>query len=201
MTKSKNFFRDTRKEMKIQEKMSLQVDDTVPKPGYTLLGRRRMDNTAFQYMINWVFNNVRDTLIPEISELCKKPYKEGHEQDYKKINELNITAHDRFANFLERIQEKSAKTTTTGWMTGLNRTSALWSTQFRFIWILESLGILISITLSKSSIIGTKKIKMVTRSKLFRLQSVRISLFIKSRENSWKNSEQISRRFMKRQAT
>ncbi|CAL6013282.1 Reverse_transcriptase (RNA-dependent DNA polymerase) [Hexamita inflata] len=35
MTKSKNFFRDTRKEMKIQEKMSIQVDDTVPKPGYT----------------------------------------------------------------------------------------------------------------------------------------------------------------------
>ncbi|CAL6042095.1 Reverse_transcriptase (RNA-dependent DNA polymerase) [Hexamita inflata] len=106
MTKSKNFFRDTRKEMKIQEKMSLQVDDTVPKPGYTLLGRRRMDNTAFQYMINWVFNNVRDTPIPEICELCKKPYKEGHEQDCKKINELNIAAHDRFANFLERILRK-----------------------------------------------------------------------------------------------
>ncbi|CAL6028455.1 Hypothetical_protein [Hexamita inflata] len=47
MTKSKNFFRDTLKEMKIQEKISIQVDDTVPKPGYTLLGRRRMDNTAF----------------------------------------------------------------------------------------------------------------------------------------------------------
>ncbi|CAL5983917.1 Reverse_transcriptase (RNA-dependent DNA polymerase) [Hexamita inflata] len=106
MTKSKNFFRDTRKEMRIQEKMSLQVDDTVPKPGYTLLGRRRMDNTAFQYMINWVFNNVRDTPIPEICELCKKPYKEGHEQDCKKINELNIAAHDRFANFLERILRK-----------------------------------------------------------------------------------------------
>ncbi|CAL6006139.1 Hypothetical_protein [Hexamita inflata] len=106
MTKSKNFFRDTRKEMKIQEKMSIQVDDTVPKPGYTLLGRRRMDNTAFQYMINWVFNNVRDTPIPEICELCKKPYKEGHEQDCKKINELNIAAHDRFANFLERILRK-----------------------------------------------------------------------------------------------
>ncbi|CAL6059622.1 Reverse_transcriptase/endonuclease [Hexamita inflata] len=71
MTKSKNFFRDTRKEMKIQEKMSIHVDDTVPKPGYTLLGRRRMDNTAFQYMINWVFNNVMDTPIPEICELCK----------------------------------------------------------------------------------------------------------------------------------
>ncbi|CAL5990707.1 Reverse_transcriptase/endonuclease [Hexamita inflata] len=106
MTKSKNFFRDTRKEMKIQEKMSIQVDDTVPKPGYTLLGRRRMDNTAFQFMINWVFNNVRDTPIPEICELCKKPYKEGHEQDCKKINELNIAAHDRFANFLERILRK-----------------------------------------------------------------------------------------------
>ncbi|CAL6017008.1 Hypothetical_protein [Hexamita inflata] len=97
--------------------------------------------------------------------------------------------------------EQSAKTTTTGWKTGLNRTSALWSTEFRFIWILESLGILISITLSKSSIIGTKRIKMVTRSKLFRSQSVRISIFIKSRENSWKNSKLISRRFMKRQAT
>ncbi|CAL6053100.1 Putative_reverse transcriptase/endonuclease [Hexamita inflata] len=65
-----------------------------------------MDNTAFQYMINWVFNNVRDTPIPEICELCKKPYKEGHEQDCKKINELNIAAHDRFANFLERILRK-----------------------------------------------------------------------------------------------
>ncbi|CAL6034341.1 Putative_reverse transcriptase/endonuclease [Hexamita inflata] len=86
--------------------MSIQVDDTVPKPGYTLLGRRRMDNTAFQFMINWVFNNVRDTPIPEICELCKKPYKEGHEQDCKKINELNIAAHDRFANFLERILRK-----------------------------------------------------------------------------------------------
>ncbi|CAL6092963.1 Reverse_transcriptase/endonuclease [Hexamita inflata] len=106
MTKSKNFFRDTRKEMKIQEIMSIQVDDTVPKPGYTLLGRRIMDNTAFQYMINWVFNNVRDTPIPEICELCKKPYKEGHEQDCKKINELNIATHDRFANFLERILRK-----------------------------------------------------------------------------------------------
>ncbi|CAL5990739.1 Putative_reverse transcriptase/endonuclease [Hexamita inflata] len=65
-----------------------------------------MDNTAFQYIINWVFNNVRDTPIPEICELCKKPYKEGHEQDCKKINELNIAAHDRFANFLERILRK-----------------------------------------------------------------------------------------------
>ncbi|CAL6055286.1 Hypothetical_protein [Hexamita inflata] len=52
MTKSKNFFRDTRKQMKIKEKMSIQVDDTMPKPGYTLLGRRRMDNTAFQLGAN-----------------------------------------------------------------------------------------------------------------------------------------------------
>ncbi|CAL6029808.1 Conserved_hypothetical protein [Hexamita inflata] len=204
MTQSKNFFRDTRKEMKIQEKMSLQVDDTVPKPGYTLLGRRRMDNTAFQYMINWVFNNVRDTPIPEICELCKKPYKEGHEQDCKKINELNIAAHDRFANFLERILRKryqARKVCKDNDNRLEDRTKPDISIVVRFIWILESLGILISITLSKSSIIGTKRIKMVTRSKLFRSQSVRISLFIKNRENTWKNSELISRRFMKRQAT
>ncbi|CAL6091149.1 Hypothetical_protein [Hexamita inflata] len=167
MTKSKNFFRDTRKEMKIQEKMSIQVDDTVPKPGYTLLGRRRMDNTAFQYMINWVFNNVRDTPIPEICELCKKPYKEGHEQDCKKINELNIAAHDHFANFLERIRRKryqARKVCEDNDNRLEDRTSVLWSTEFRS-------------------------------------QSVRISLFIKSRENSWKNSGLILRRFMKRQAT
>ncbi|CAL5986464.1 Hypothetical_protein [Hexamita inflata] len=65
-----------------------------------------MDNTALQYIINWVFNNVRDIPIPEICELGKKPYKEGHEQDCKKINELNIAANDRFANFLERILRK-----------------------------------------------------------------------------------------------
>ncbi|CAL6021927.1 Hypothetical_protein [Hexamita inflata] len=47
--------------------------------------------------------------------------------------------------------------------------------EFRFIWILESLEILISI--------GTKRIKMVTRSKLFRLQSVRtLTIHQKSRE-------------------
>ncbi|CAL6040863.1 Hypothetical_protein [Hexamita inflata] len=84
MTKSKNFLRDTRKEIKINEQMSIQVDDTVHKPGYTLLGRRRMDNTAFQYMINWVFNNVRDTPIPEICELCKNHTRKAANKIVKK---------------------------------------------------------------------------------------------------------------------
>ena len=33
--------------MKEQDLRQNQVDDTVSKPGYTLLGRRRMDNEAF----------------------------------------------------------------------------------------------------------------------------------------------------------
>ncbi|CAL6010459.1 Hypothetical_protein [Hexamita inflata] len=86
-----------------QEKMSLQVDDTVPKPGYTLLGRRRMDNTAFQYMINWVFNNVRDTPIPEICELCKKPNKE-HEQDCIYVTYIYIYIQLHYAVYLIQLR-------------------------------------------------------------------------------------------------
>ncbi|CAL5983222.1 Hypothetical_protein [Hexamita inflata] len=121
-------------------------------------------------------------------------------------NWLNIAAHDRFANFLERILRKryqARKVCKDNDNRLEDRTKPDISIVVNGVQIYLDIGITWDLDkyYALKEYIGTKRIKMVTRSKLFRSQSVRISPFIKSRENSWKNSELISRHFMKRLAT
>ncbi|CAL6054539.1 Hypothetical_protein [Hexamita inflata] len=133
-------------------------------------------------------------------------YKEGHEQDCKKINELNIAAHDRFANFLERILRKryqARKVCKDNDNRLEDRTKPDISIVVNEVQIYLDIGItwdLDKYYALKEQHYRDKKDQNGNRSKLFRLQSVRISPFIKSRDNSWKNSELISRQFMKRLA-
>ncbi|CAL6065378.1 Hypothetical_protein [Hexamita inflata] len=68
---------------------------------YTLLGRRRLDNTIFQYMINWVFSNLRVTPILEIQ---RQPASLYNSAQNTKINEsLVITTKPSRQNSLYNV--------------------------------------------------------------------------------------------------
>ncbi|CAL6095687.1 Hypothetical_protein [Hexamita inflata] len=88
MTKSKNFFR--------------------PKPAQTrvhTVGPQKNGQHCILLHDQLGFQQHEGYTNPRNLQTVQKT-KKGHEQDCKKINELNIAAHDRFANFLERILRK-----------------------------------------------------------------------------------------------